>query len=67
MMKSRRYADRLARKIQREAPTVRVTGLRHENGAYYVDCVDTVIGYPFTVWNPSDWDERKLRREWEAA
>jgi len=63
----RRAAERLADKIAKECSAqhirVQVSGLRNENGAYYVDCVDTATGYPFVVGSEQEWRERRYEAD----
>jgi hypothetical protein len=57
---NKREAQRLARRIEREAPRCRVTGLRHYGGGRYsLDVADTIEGSPFEVSSVEDWEERQ--------
>ena len=62
-MRTARQAEALGKRIERETPTVRVTGYRKQDGGYAVDCVDTITGGAFVVWSTEDWRERRERNE----
>lgn len=59
---NKQTAQRLAAKIERDDPRVRVTGMRRYpyTPAYALDCVDTRTGDRFTIDRPEDWAERNL-------
>ena len=61
-----RYVEamRLTKHIERDAPTVSVTGYRREgmrSRIVAVTCVDNLTGYPFAVYSATDWVARKAR------
>ncbi len=55
---NKREANRLACRIAATCRTVHVTGMRNYEGAYALDCVDTISGIPFVVQSVEDWEER---------
>jgi len=61
MTLDKRGAEALAKRIEKEAPTLRVTGIRHyeAEGTYGVDVEDTISGYPATYYTVADWDEHQ--------
>jgi len=64
----KREADEL-RKLIDSCQGVRVTGYRRyeSTDSYELDCVDNATGYPFTVRNREDWDERVREAEFWAT
>jgi hypothetical protein len=58
-MMTKREAERVARRIAREAPRCRVTGYRrHGRGRYEIDVIDGATGGAFVVRDAADWAER---------
>jgi len=67
---NKRQAEAIGRDIERHGLTV--TGYRrHDYGkrgvSWAVDAVDTKTGYPFTVDDAAQWDERKFDAGMEAV
>lgn len=62
---NRRDAERLSRRIVKEDPQCRVTGIQHYgvHGGWALTVLDTRTGYPFTVNDADDWQERQAGRE----
>ena len=65
---TKRDAQRLAKKIAKDAPGCTVTGMRVWTSerrpghySYEVEVVDTRTGYPFVVTSSEDWVERLSR------
>ena len=54
----KQQASRLAQKIESDDAQVRVTGTRHYDTGYVLDCVDTRTGTRFTVSSWFKWDVR---------
>lgn len=53
-------ANKLAKRIAREAPACRVTGTRdYGKGSYSLDVLDTVSGTSFVVHSAEAWAERQ--------
>ena len=58
-MLTKREAERLARRIAREAPRCRVMGYRRwGRGRYELDVQDTGDGGAFIVCDAEDWGDR---------
>jgi hypothetical protein len=54
----KRTAGRLGKRIENEDARITVTGYRHYDTGYAIDCVDTRTGDRFVVNSAEDWDAR---------
>jgi len=51
----KRTASRLAKRIETEDPQIIVTGYRHYDTGYAIDCVDMRTGGTFVINSVEEW------------
>lgn len=64
---NRKEAEALSKRIERDDPLCRVTGIRNVSGTRALDVTDTRTGDSFVVASPEQWAERHNWAQLAAA